>query len=187
MFVLAVEQVAAVRAVADSIPALAAAECLPLGVPSGVADQPKSLAETRQGAMNRAREAFLGAVQRKGEEAVIVSVGIESGLFCPDGDTGRHFDVCVCCATTDGDESRMHMGMSCAFEIPQGVMRHVHKGLDLSSACNAAGLTTNPSVGEAEGIIGILSRGRITRQAYTEQALTTCLLFVENQALYRDR
>lgn len=186
-------KVAAVRAVADSIPALAEADCLPFGVASGVADQPMSLEETRQGALNRARAAFLEASRSalpscEGEDSAsgIIAIGIESGLFCPDGN-GRHFDVCVCMATRDGDPSRMYMGLSCAFEIPPGVMRHVRQGLDLSAACNATGLTENISIGEAEGIIGILSRGRITRQAYTEQALKTCLLFVENEGLYEDR
>ena len=49
----------------------------------------------------------------------------------------RFFDVCVTMATRDGET--FNMGMSCAFEIPPGVMRFVHEGKDLSQACNAAG------------------------------------------------
>ena len=56
--------------------------------------------------------------------------------------------------------------------------------MDLSQACNAAGVTSNPKLGEAEGLIGVLSNGRVTRQAYTEQALQMCFFFLEQRSLY---
>ena len=140
-------KVAAVQAVAAAVPTLANAACLPFSVESGIADQPLTLAETRQGATNRSRAAFFEAKARQregeGEGAAdgapapsIVAVGIESGLFAPDGDTGRMFDVCVCMATEDGET--FNMGMSCAFEIPPTVMHYIAaQQMDLSQASNA--------------------------------------------------
>ena len=62
--------------------------------------------------------------------------------------------------------------------------------MDLSQASNAAGLTQNPNLGQAEGLIGILSRGRITRQDYTEQAVMMSLMWLmsstdEDKNLYK--
>ena len=180
-------KVAAVVAVANSIPPLAGsnAQVHSYGVSSGIPDQPLTLEVTRTGAINRARAAFLEARKAapKDSSTTVLAVGIESGLFYPDGETGRAFDVCVCMATTDGET--FNMGLSCAFEIPAPVMVFVKEGMDLSQACNAAGLTTDVNLGENGGLIGILSKGRVTRQMYTEQALQMALFFVENEELYR--
>ena len=90
----------------------------------------------------------------------------------------------MCSSTTDG--INFNQGMSCAFEIPPGVVKFVvENGMDLSQASNAAGLTTNPRLGEAEGLIGILSQGRVTRQQYTEQAVQMSLMFLGNRELYQ--
>jgi non-canonical (house-cleaning) NTP pyrophosphatase len=110
-------KVAAVAAVAASVPALAAATMSPFKVPSGIDEQPLTLESTRTGAMNRARAAFNEA-KKAGSDEKVLAVGIESGLFCPDGDTGRFFDVCVCMATMDGED--YNMGLSCAFEMYVG-------------------------------------------------------------------
>eukprot|EP00927_Polykrikos_kofoidii_P050443 TRINITY_DN4435_c0_g1_i3.p1 TRINITY_DN4435_c0_g1~~TRINITY_DN4435_c0_g1_i3.p1 ORF type:complete len:304 (+),score=64.44 TRINITY_DN4435_c0_g1_i3:191-1102(+) len=138
-----------------------------------------SLEETRQGAMNRARNAYDRA-QKAQPTAIILGVGIESGIFRTEGDR-RGYDVCIVSAF-DGDS--FNQGMSCAFEIPPPIMKFVEQGLDLSKACHAAGVTANPKLGEAEGLIGILSRGRVTRMDYTVQALLMAFMFLENRALF---
>ena len=171
------------RAVAASIPPLASAVVVPFGVESGIPDQPLTLATTRAGAINRARAAFAEAKKSMSDGGGdVLAVGIESGLFEPDGDTGRAFDVCVCMATADGET--FNMGMSCAFEIPAPLMECVRKGMDLSQACNKCNITSDPNIGQNGGLIGILSNGRVTRQAYTEQALQMALLFLENGAWF---
>ena len=176
-------KVAAVHAVAASIPPLAGHNIMPFNVDSGIPDQPLTLDITRKGAINRAQAAYAEARKATATASQpIIALGIESGLFFPDGDTGRAFDVCVVMATEDGES--FNMGMSCAFEIPSSVMKFVNDGMDLSQACNAAGLTSDPKLGENGGLIGILSRGRVTRQQYTEQALQMALFFVENTELY---
>ena len=61
--------------------------------------------------------------------------------------------------------------------------RHVtHDGCDLSQACNASGITRDPKLGEHGGLIGLLSSGRLTREDYTVQALTTALFFAAKAA-----
>lgn len=106
--------------------------CLPAGwtplpqkVSSGVSDQPKTLAETTQGARNRAQRAAAAA----GGTSTF-GIGMESGLFESDG---RLFDVCAC-AIFDGQE--MHIGYSCAWELPPAVQEKVLKqGMDLTQVC----------------------------------------------------
>ena len=142
-------------------------------VSSQVTDQPKSLQETVQGAINRAKGVF---------EEGNISIGLESGLMpVPFTKTG-FMDVCVC-AIYDG--KTIHLGLSQAFECPPEVVRLVHeKGYDLNQASNAIGLTTNPQLGAAEGIIGILTKGRVTRKDYTKEAIKMALIHLENREHY---
>ena len=152
-------------------------------VDSGIKDQPDSLDLTIVGAQNRAIKSWEEAKKELDNEEIVLALGIESGLFFTQPD-GRCFDVCVCSSTTDG--INFNQGMSCAFEVPPPVARFVlEEGMDLSQASIAAGLTNNPKLGEAEGLIGILSQGRVTRQQYTEQAVTMSLMFMGNQELYQ--
>ncbi len=140
---------------------------------SGVADQPKSLEETVRGAINRARNAF---------DSCDLSFGLESGLISVPNTKNGFMDACVC-AIYDGRE--YHLGMSSAFELPPRVAKLMtDKGLDMSQACNEAGLSDNPKLGSAEGAIGILTRGRMTRMDYTKQAITTAMIHLENADLF---
>jgi len=59
-----------------------------------------------------------------------------------------------------------------------------NKGMNMSDACLGAGLTTNPKLGASEGLIGILTHGRMDRLAYTTQAVTTALIHLENAHLF---
>ena len=142
-------------------------------VPSEISEQPKSLKETTEGAINRARNAFDGSHY---------SIGLESGLIqVPMTKTG-YMDICVC-AIYDGKQ--IHLGLSQAFECPPEVMRLVHEeGLDLSQASVRVGLTDNPHIGSDQGIIGLLTRGRVTRKDYTKEALKMALIHLENGELY---
>jgi inosine/xanthosine triphosphatase len=179
-------KLAAVRASLARYPGLAGSAVEGLSVDTGVDEQPRSLEETSQGAMNRARLSHAqaaaggvaGGMKRMGGAAV-VSFGIESGLFEL---RGAWYDVCFCAVTSDGET--FNLGLSCAFEIPPAIMAHVHEGLDLTQACNAAKITEDETLGMNEGLIGILSKGRITRQDYTEQAVMTALMHYENKPWY---
>jgi inosine/xanthosine triphosphatase len=153
---------------------LAQAEVFSVDVPSRVSEQPKSIGETVEGARNRA----LGAFPEHD-----LSFGIESGLIeVPHTKTGM-MDMCVC-AIYDGTE--YHIGLSSAFECPPKVMELVHsEGFDLNQAFHKAGLTDNPKIGSAEGAVGLLTKGRVTRMGYTKQAITMAMIHLENAEFYK--
>lgn len=137
-------------------------------VQSGVSEQPKSLEETVNGAMNRAKACFNNCDY---------SFGIESGLMAVPGTKTGFMDVCVC-AIYDGKE--LHLGLSSAWEAPKEVVKHmVEGGLNMNDAALKAGFTNNPKVGSAEGLIGIVTKGRLTRKGYTMEAIRTALIHLE--------
>jgi len=142
-------------------------------VQSAVREQPLSLQETVEGAMHRASEAYKGNY---------LGFGIESGLMNVPYTKSGMMDVCVC-AIYNGHE--YHHGLSCAFECPTKVMELVHQGLDLNAAFKKTGLTESDKLGNAEGAIGLLTKGRISRRAYTEQAVISALIPFERFNLYK--
>ena len=55
----------------------------------------------------------------------------------------------------------------CALEIPRKIVEFVvgeKGGCDLSQACNRAGIVADEKLGEGQGLIGILNKGRVDRQ-----------------------
>lgn len=164
-----------IKAVSDLIPKydfIAGSTIEGISVPSGVSDQPKSLDETVEGAINRAKSAFKDADY---------SFGIESGLMNVPGTKSGIMDVCVC-AIFDGQN--IHLGLSSAFEPPKKVIDLINEGMDMSEACVKVGLTDNPKLGSSEGLIGIFTRGRINRLEYTTQAVMTALIHLESAHLF---
>ncbi len=146
------------------------AEVTGMDASSGVAEQPKSLDETISGAMGRAKNAF---------KDCSYSFGIESGLMqVPRTKTG-FMDVCVC-AIFDGKE--FHLGLSSAWEAPKKVTQYMlDEGLDMNDAAFKAGLTKNKKVGSAEGLVGIMTKGRLNRKEYTKEAIRTALIHIDNE------
>ena len=140
---------------------------------SGVSDQPLSLQETITGAKNRARAAYAGNEY---------GVGLESGLFdVPETKTGM-MDTCVC-AIYDGKE--FHIGLSSCFESPIKITEMVKQGThDITQAFNEHKLSDDPKLGAAEGAIGLLTKGKVNRLAYTKQAIVMALIHLENPHLY---
>ncbi|CAD7972925.1 unnamed protein product [Amoebophrya sp. A120] len=180
-------------------------------VASNVSEQPFGLPEIVRGAKNRAEAAYdhifadtevAGALPNS-EARILISFGIESGLYRLDGsvlnanDPNGWYDTCV---VSCFDGRKHHLGSSCSFEIPKNVMQKLlpKKVLkpssnvkpaggakdsevevlceNLSDACKAAGVTDKANLGEQEGLIGILTKGRITRLEYTKQAVLTSIV-----------
>ena len=166
-------KVEAVKEVLHSYLDLASYEVIGIETNSGVSEQPKSLEETVQGAINRAAMVFNGCVY---------SFGIESGLMVvPQTKTGS-MDFCVC-AIYDG--KNYHLGLSCAFEFPTKVTQMIHElGIDANEAFYRCGLTADRKIGSSEGAIGMLTRGRMSRKDYTKQAIQMALIHLENKELY---
>lgn len=137
----------------------------PVAAPSEVSDQPLGLEETLRGAKNRARNAFADC---------FLSVALESGLVEVPGSNTGYMNL-TACAIFDGRE--MYLGLGPAFELPPDVTRLVvEDGLELDPAVRRAGLTENERIGYAQGIIGILSGGRVTRMDYSRPAVSMALV-----------
>ncbi|ACU88665.1 protein of unknown function DUF84 [Desulfomicrobium baculatum DSM 4028] len=141
------------------------ARFVPVPAPSEVPDQPLGLEETLRGAKNRARNAFADCA---------LSVALESGLIEVPGSNTGYMNL-TACAIYDGRE--MYLGLGPAFELPPDVTRLVvEDGLELDPAVRRAGLTDNERIGYAQGIIGILSGGRVTRMDYSRPAVSMALV-----------
>lgn len=144
---------------------------------SGVQAQPKSLEDVVSGAMNRARHAIDPMPK---DSATHLGVGLESGLVVPYGIPEAGFTV-TCCAiarkSAMGSLGYIY-GYSSGFTIPPRIMQHVKMGHDLSQATRMAGYTVSEKIGNAEGLIGILSDGRIDRRGQLKEAVRNALFHV---------
>lgn len=158
----------ALKEILQDYPHLKDAEIILTEALSEVNDQPKSLEATVSGATNRAKNAF---------KDCNYSFGIESGLMAvPNTKTG-YMDVCVC-AIFDGKE--YHLGLSSAWEAPREVINYIlNDGLDMDEAAYKAGITKNRKVGSAEGLVGIMTKGRLMRKEYTKEAIRMALIHVD--------
>ena len=138
-------------------------------VASDVSDQPKSLDEIVTGAKNRAKNAY---------ETESISFGLEDGLMAVPESKSGYMNVCVC-SIYDG--TTYHLGLSSAFENPKEVMDlMMNDGLEMSQAYFKAGFTDNANLGKLGGSIGLLTKKRLLRKEYTQQAVQTALIHLEN-------
>ena len=166
-------KVLAVKETIQNYSIFTGSDVISLEVPSQISEQPKSLAETIQGAINRAKNSFKNCDY---------SFGIEDGLMrVPNTKTG-FMNVCVC-SIYDG--SSYNLGLSSCFEYPKEVTKAVlENNIDIDKAMVKEKLTENERIGYSEGTIGFLTKGRLTRKEYTKQAVTMALIHLENKGLY---
>lgn len=147
----------------------------PVGVKSEVSEQPKSLDEIARGAQNRARNAFSSG-------KFWLAVGIENGIFPVDSCSSGYMERAEC-AIYDGE--RFYTGHSSAFEMPRKITKLIlEKGYDLNQAVLELGLTDKKRLGREEGIIGLLTRGRIDRTKQSMQAVEMALIPYINRESY---
>ena len=131
---------------------------------SGVSDQPLGLDETISGARQRSIHAH-GRCD--------FSVGLESGMI-PVPHTMNGFMNVSACVIYNGRD--YFTGLGPAFELPEAIVRLVvDKKLELDEAIFQSGFSSNPRIGYSEGIIGILTLGRVTRKDYMVPAVTMAL------------
>ncbi|MAH06940.1 inosine/xanthosine triphosphatase [Candidatus Pacearchaeota archaeon] len=146
----------------------------PQNVSSEVRNQPLSLEETITGAKNRARSAFT--------EQCNYSIGLESGLYKSNHAKAGYLDICVC-AVYDGEN--FSLGFSQPIEFPINLTNAIiNEGIDANQAANKTELTSNDSIGSKEGIVGIITKGKVTRKEHTKQAIRGALIHLENPTLY---
>jgi inosine/xanthosine triphosphatase len=167
----------AVKEAFQHYPTLSSSRFAPFAVPSGVGEQPMTIEETLLGAKTRAKNAHDACRISQ------YSVGIESGLFPVPGTQTGFLNICIC-SIYNGKEHCI--GLSSGFEVPQRILDLVREQkMDLSQACLHAGITDNAQIGVEEGLIGILTKGRIDRKEYTKQAIVTALVQLEHSQWYQ--
>ncbi len=77
------------------------------------------------------------------------------------------------------------MGFSTGFEIPPHVLELVlNKKMDLTQACLHCGISDNKQLGSEEGLIGILTNGKVNRKEYSKQCISAAILQLENSKWY---
>lgn len=128
-----------------------------LAVPSGVADQPMSSAETLKGAQNR-----LQALQSKlkADFYVAIEAGFEDGL------TFAWMLI--------SDNQQLGRARSASLPLPPAVISLIHQGLELSDAMDQLFGTHN--IKHAGGAIGLFTAHKLTRASVYQQALLLALI-----------
>jgi inosine/xanthosine triphosphatase len=138
---------------------------------SGVSDQPKSIHETIEGAVNRASNASSPDAD--------FSVGIEGGISYYEIE-GRKFAVemgWVC--VRDNKTGLVEIANSAGFSVFERVLKHIEGGKNLSDAMfDEYGLE---NLGQKNGYIGWLSNDLTTRETSNFEAvyLALCSLMKE--------
>jgi inosine/xanthosine triphosphatase len=141
---------------------------------SEIAKQPFGLRNIEKGSKNRARNCF---------EDCDYSIGLESGLINLPSSKYRFYDVCI---ASIFDGYFCFVGFSGGFEVPKKFVNSIIKeGIDLGEACQNHGLCEDRHIGSREGIVGILTNGRVNRKLQTQQALQMALTRLENPDFYK--
>jgi inosine/xanthosine triphosphatase len=135
---------------------------------------PKTIQETIDGAIARAKQAYSDCD---------FSFGLEGGLLeVPHTKTG--FMEVGACAIYDGQN--IHLGLSPAYEWPKEVTQFIVSGkADASQAFKQLGLTEHAKLGaQPGGIIGWLTNGRLTREDFTKYSIIMAMIQLERPNLY---
>jgi inosine/xanthosine triphosphatase len=148
-----------------------AAEVRGEAVESGVAVQPWGGAQTREGAVNRARAALsMGAD---------LGVGFEGGLL----DTEHGIMTCAWCAVVD-PAGRVGLGGGVSALLPPAVAERVQAGMELGPAMDL--LVGQHNTKQGPGAVGILTDGLTDRQGAYEGILALALARFRRSDLYGD-
>ena len=138
-------------------------QLIPVGVESGVPDQPMSDQETRQGARNR-----VSSARMKSPDADYW-VGLEGGLDLFDGHLMAFAWMVIA-----GSENRVSETRSATLPLPPEVQTLVLSGLELGEANDRVFSTLNSKQGG--GAYGLLTNGLLTRESIYTQTLILALI-----------
>ena len=141
-----------------------------LEVPSGVPAQPRSSAETLQGALNRAaaaRQALPQADYWFGIEGGIEDLGVEIAAFA--------WVVAL-------SAERCGKARTGAFFLPPAVADLVRQGVELGEADDIVFGQSNSK--QANGAVGLLTGDALTRASFYEPAVMMALIPFKNPLLY---
>lgn len=137
-------------------------EVVSISATSGVADQPMSDDETRQGAVNRARGAIAEAADAD------YGVGMEGGIE-RSGDGYRAFAWMV--VVDQG--GKLGESRSVTLPLPPAVSELIDSGLELGEANDRVFNTHNSK--QAGGAYGLLTNGLLTRESVYRDTLCVAL------------
>lgn len=152
------------------------AEVEGVAVPSGVPDQPVGEAQTRGGAVNRAR----AALARAG--AAGWGVGLEGGVVF-DGPEGRLFGV-VAVAHVQAGRVRVEVARTAELRLPPTVAARVRAGEELGPVMDDVLGTVD--IKRGVGSVGALTGGLVTRADVWRQAVVLAVTPLRGQALYAE-
>ncbi len=168
-------KIEAVKNGVSNYPEYSTAEVIGVKSDSGVSHQPKGLEETIRGAKNRAKRAY----ESSGAD---LGFGLESGIFLVPETKSDYMDT-TACAIYDGKE--FHLGLSSCFEYPKALIHKVlHEGKEITDAALELGFAEDRSFREDGGMIGILTKGVLSRKKYSEQAVHTAMVHLLNKGHY---
>ncbi|SFD12357.1 inosine/xanthosine triphosphatase [Pseudoalteromonas denitrificans] len=148
--------------------------CEGIHAPSGVADQPMSAAETRNGAINRAqycKKQFINDI-KKPDFYIALEGGIDLTLDGPM--TFAYFAIL--------NEQQQSIGRSASLPIPDYIYQALKKGQELGDVMDTVFNTHN--VKQKGGAIGLLTHGAATRESIYTQALILALAPFLNEKLF---
>lgn len=142
-------------------------------VDSGTDEQPKSLQETLRGAQTRAERCKGGADW---------GIGVESGIM-PLNVRGADWLNIVTCSIWNG--KKHCIGIGSGFIVPPKFINiALSDKVDLSEAAFQAGFTPKKRIGYEEGIISLLTDGKMARKPYIKQAIQMAMIQVNHPELY---
>ncbi|PKL37131.1 inosine/xanthosine triphosphatase [Candidatus Peregrinibacteria bacterium HGW-Peregrinibacteria-1] len=146
-------------------------------VESGVGSQPMGLDEIVKGAINRAKLAY-----ESGEGDL--GFGLESGIFLVPYTKSDYMDT-TACAIYDG--ANFHLGLSSCFEYPREMIKRVLKeGKEITDVALDMGFSESRDFRENSGMVGILTKGVVSRVTFSEQAVWMAMIHLVNGTLYSE-
>lgn len=163
-------KVNAVTEILQEYPHLSNAEVLAIDVESEISAQPKSLEETLRGARNRAKNAF--------DQGADYGIGIESGLIEIPYSKSGYMDI-TSAAIYDGTD--YHLGISSAWEFSDpDIFRAIITGEgEMTDVLVERGIFTDSRARAGQGAIGIVTKGRLDRKGFVQQALRNAIIHID--------
>ncbi len=139
---------------------------------SGIKEQPMSLQEIIEGSQNRAQmwEGW--------------GIGIESGIMQVERASSGWVNT-IACSIWDADRRKFALGLASGFVVPIAIIDIVlDEGVELGEAARRVGLTTEQRIGYGEGIVNILTDGKMARKPYIKQAIEMAMIQVNHPELF---
>jgi len=147
-----------------------------VAIDSNLSRQPIGLKDVADGAYKRS----ISALERI--EDASYGVGIEAGLIGFPYSVSGYLNIQVC-VIIDRD-GYLSIGSSAGFELPRDVVDKLLRDRDIELEDIMEELTGIPKIGEKLGAIHYLSKGSMSREDLSEQAVLTALIPFVNKELY---